>query len=109
MRLPRTRVGSASLPQKRGSNYRWKKLIFWLGKAARLNFLRRTRQGAVPVLELDDGSCLSESVAICRYMEGLRPEPNLLGRDLREQAEMERWNRRMELELFAPIVRAAHK
>jgi len=39
----------------------------------------------VPVLELDDGSCLSESVAICRYLEGLHPEPNLLGRDLREQ------------------------
>src|SRR6201987_6253171 len=48
---------------------------------------------------------LSESVAICRYLEGLQPEPNLLGRDLREQAEIERWNRRMELELFAPISR----
>ena len=46
-----------------------------------------------------------ESVAICRYLEGLQPEPNLLGRDLREQAEIERWNRRMELELFAPIAR----
>jgi glutathione S-transferase len=48
---------------------------------------------------------LSESVAICRYLEGLHPEPNLLGRDLREQAEVERWNRRMKLELFAPIGR----
>ena len=44
-------------------------------------------------------------MAICRYLEGLQPEPNLLGRDLREQAEIERWNRRMELELFAPISR----
>jgi glutathione S-transferase len=59
----------------------------------------------VPVLELEDGSCLSESVAICRYLEGMHPEPNLLGRDLREQAEIERWNRRMELELFAAIGR----
>ena len=59
----------------------------------------------MPVLELDDGSYLSESVAICRYLEGLHPQPNLLGRDLREQAEIERWNRRMELELFAPIAR----
>jgi glutathione S-transferase len=59
----------------------------------------------VPVLELDDGSYLSESVAICRYLEGLYPEPNLLGCDLREQAEIERWNRRMELELFAAIGR----
>jgi glutathione S-transferase len=61
--------------------------------------------GSVPVLELDDGSYLSESVAICRYLEGLHPEPNMLGRDLREQAEIERWNRRMELELFAAIGR----
>jgi hypothetical protein len=59
----------------------------------------------VPVLELDDGLYLSESVAICRYLEGLQPEPNLLGRDLSEQVEIERWNRRMELELFAPIAR----
>ena len=57
------------------------------------------------MLELDDGSYLSESVAICRYLEGLHPEPNLFGRDLREQAEVERWNRRMELELFAAVAR----
>ena len=43
------------------------------------------------MLELDDGSYLSESVAICRYLEGLQPEPNLLGRDVREEAEIERW------------------
>ena len=57
------------------------------------------------MLELEDGSHLSESVAICRYLEGLHPEPNLLGHDLREQADIERWNRRMELELFAAIGR----
>ena len=75
------------------------------GKSRTPEFLAKNSSGAVPVLELDDGSCLSESVAICRYLEGLHPEPNLLGRDLREQAEIERWNRRMELELFAPIAR----
>ena len=68
-------------------------------------FLAKNSSGGVPVLELDDGSYLSESVAICRYLEGLHPEPNLLGRDLHEQAEIERWNRRMELELFAAIGR----
>jgi glutathione S-transferase len=66
-------------------------------------FLKKNPSGGVPVLEFDDGSCLSESVAICRYLEGLRPEPNLFGRDLREQAEIEMWNRRMELELFSAI------
>ena len=75
------------------------------GQTRTPEFLAKNSSGAVPVLELDDGSYLSESVAICRYLEGLQPEPNLLGRDLREQAEVERWNRRMELESFAPIGR----
>jgi glutathione S-transferase len=77
------------------------------GQSRTPEFLAKNSSGAVPVLELDDGSYLSESVAICRYLEGLQPEPNLLGRGLREQAEIERWNRRMELELFAPIARTA--
>jgi glutathione S-transferase len=68
-------------------------------------FLAKNPSGGVPVLELDDGSCLAESVAICRYLEGLHPEPNLFGRDLREQAQIEMWNRRMELELFSAIGR----
>ena len=75
------------------------------GQSRTPEFLAKNSSGGVPVLELDDGACLSESVAICRYLEGLHPEPNLLGRDLREQAEIERWNRRMELELFAAIGR----
>lgn len=68
-------------------------------------FLQKNPSGGLPVLELDDGSCLAESVAICRYLEGLHPNPNLMGRDLREQAVIEQWNRRMELELFAVAAR----
>lgn len=75
------------------------------GQSRTPEFLAKNSSGGVPVLELDDGSYLSELVAICRYLEGLYPEPNLLGRDLREQAEIERWNRRIELELFAAIGR----
>jgi hypothetical protein len=75
------------------------------GQSRTPEFLAKNSSGAVPVLELDDGSHLSESVAICRYLEGLHPEPNLLGRDLREQVDIERWNRRMELELFTAIGR----
>jgi glutathione S-transferase len=44
-------------------------------------------------------------LAICRYLEGLQIDPNLLGRALCEQAEIERWNRRMELEFLGPIGR----
>jgi glutathione S-transferase len=75
------------------------------GQSRTPEFLAKNSSGGVPVLELDNGSYLSESVAICRYLEGLHPEPNLLGRDLREQTEIERWNRRMELELFAALGR----
>ena len=75
------------------------------GQSRTPEFLAKNSSGAVPLLELDDGSYLSESVAICRYLEGLHPEPNLVGRDLREQAEIERWNRRMEIELLAAIGR----
>ena len=75
------------------------------GQSRRPEFLAKNPSDGVPVLELDDGSYLAESVAICRYLEGLHPEPNLFGRDLREQAQIEMWNRRMELELFAAIGR----
>jgi glutathione S-transferase len=57
------------------------------GQSRKPEFLAKNSSGGVPVLELDDGSYLSESVAICRYLEGLYPEPNLLGRDVREEAD----------------------
>lgn len=58
----------------------------------------------VPALELDDGRVISESVAICRYLESLYPEPNLFGRDPAEVAEIEMWTRRVELYLANPMM-----
>ncbi len=60
-------------------------------------FLARNPMGGVPCLELDDGSHISESVAICHYFEGLQPEPRLMGAMPEEAARIEMWNRRMEL------------
>ena len=60
-------------------------------------FLAKNPMGRVPVLELDDGSFLSESVAICRYLEGLHPDPNLFGESSHEAAVIEMWNRRAEI------------
>ncbi len=57
----------------------------------------------LPVLVLDDGTALAETVAICRYIESLHPEPPLFGRDAKEQAQIEMWNRRVELGLFASV------
>lgn len=60
----------------------------------------------LPVLVLDDGTALSESVAICRYLEELYPEPPLLGVDARDRAIVEMWNRRVELHLLASVAAA---
>ncbi len=57
----------------------------------------------VPILEFDDGTVLSESVAICRYFEEMHPEPPLMGVDARDRATVEMWNRRMELNLGLAI------
>jgi glutathione S-transferase len=62
--------------------------------------------GRVPVLELDDGSYLSESQAICRYLEGKNAEPNLFGEGTEEQAIIEMWSRRVELNVMMPVAQA---
>lgn len=60
----------------------------------------------LPVLELDDGTMLSESVAICRYFEELQPEPALFGRGAPGKAKVEMWNRRMELTFLSAVAAA---
>ncbi len=57
----------------------------------------------IPVLELDDGTRIAESIAICRYIESLWPEPNLFGLTPLEQAMIEMWQRQLELRLLLPI------
>ncbi|HLW71589.1 MAG TPA: glutathione S-transferase [Candidatus Binataceae bacterium] len=69
-------------------------------------FLKKNPLAGVPVLELDDGTCIAESVAICRYFEGLHPEPPLMGVDAKDRAVVEMWNRRMELAILMPIADA---
>jgi glutathione S-transferase len=56
----------------------------------------------VPVLEMDNGSYLSETVAICRYFEETHPEPRLFGRNPEEKAKVEMWNRRSEFFFLLP-------
>src|ERR1043165_2175602 len=57
----------------------------------------------LPVLELEDGRVLRESIAISRYLEEMYPEPTLFGKDSWERAQVEMWNRHAELELLFPI------
>ena len=67
------------------------------------DFLEKNPTGGIPILELDDGTCISESVAICRYFEELHPEPPLFGTGAKERAIIEMWLRRVELNLMVPI------
>lgn len=70
--------------------------------------LRLNPLGQLPILELDDGRGLSESVAICRYLEALHPYPSLFAASAQERAFVEMWLRRAELELFIPAVDYGH-
>jgi glutathione S-transferase len=67
------------------------------------DFLKKNALGQLPVLALDDGTFLSESVAICRYFETLHPAPPLFGTGAREQAFVEMWLRRAEFRLWSPM------
>src|SRR3974390_936126 len=57
----------------------------------------------VPALVLDDGTVITESIAICRYFEALQPEPPLFGRGALGSALVEMWNRRVEIHFFMPV------
>lgn len=59
--------------------------------------------GGLPVLELDDGSHIAESIAICRYFEALHPDPPLFGIGPKGQARVEMWLRRVELNFMMPV------
>jgi glutathione S-transferase len=63
-------------------------------------FLAKNPLGGLPVLELDDGTCIAESLAICRYFEELHPAPPLFGTNALDRAVVEMWSRRTELEVW---------
>src|SRR5450830_1097091 len=76
------------------------------GQHRSADFLQKNPFGRVPALELDDGRVLAETRAICTYLEGLHPAPNLMGENFEERAFIEMADRRIELYLFAGIATA---
>jgi glutathione S-transferase len=76
------------------------------GQNRRPEFLAKNPTGHVPVLELEDGSCLSESLVICEYLEEIRPDPVLIGETPLERAHNRMWERRMEFEIARHILGA---
>lgn len=66
-------------------------------------YVAKNPRGQTPILELDDGMVIAESVAIMRYLEAEHPEPPLFGTTSREIAEIEMWSRRVEMILMPPV------
>jgi glutathione S-transferase len=81
------------------------------GEHRNAEFVAKNPLARVPVLELDDGRMLAESRAICTYLEGLYPEPNLMGRDATERAFIEMVDRQTEFNILGTLanwVRHSH-
>jgi glutathione S-transferase len=76
------------------------------GENLRPEFLAVNPRGVLPTLQLEDGTVIDESVAICRYFESLRPDPPLMGRTALEKAMIECWTRRIESDAGQPVVDA---
>src|SRR5262249_27298912 len=82
---------------EKGIEVPYEELDMMKGALKTPDFMKLNPLQRVPVLILDDGTPISETMAICRYFEATKPQPALLGKDAREQAIVEMWNRRIEL------------
>lgn len=78
------------------------------GQHHTVEFFKKNPDGTVPLLELDDGTCISETVAISRYFEELHPDEPLMGKNAIEKATVEMWQRRVEHSLMNTMVTYFH-
>ena len=76
------------------------------GENLSAGYLAKNPVGGVPLLETDDGIFIAETIAIIRYLESLHPQPNLFGEGGQEQALVEMWARRVEMNLMVPLGQA---
>ncbi len=90
--------------KEKGIEVEWVPVDLFGGQHRSDAFLCMNPAGLIPVLELDDGTCISETVAISRYFERVQPEPALMGEGALGEALVEMWQRRVEL-LFYDAVR----
>ena len=67
-----------------------------------VDHLGRNSLGQVPVLELDDGTTISETIAICRYLDELHPDPPMFGRNAKERVVVDMWTRRIDIQIGEP-------
>lgn len=88
---------------EKGITVAYEELDLMKGDLKTPEFTRLNQFQRVPVLLLDDGTAIAETMAICRYFEEVQPEPALLGRGAKGRALVEMWNRRMELGLMYQV------
>jgi glutathione S-transferase len=87
---------------EKGISVPYEEIEFKAEKLKAPEFTAVNRLQKVPVLVLDDGTAIAETVAICRYFEELNPDPALFGRGAVGRAQVEMWQRRMEQGLLMP-------
>ena len=76
------------------------------GQHRTAEYLAKVGAPNVPALEIDEALTITESVAICRYLESVYPQPNMFGRDPKETAVIEMWTRRTEMMVATPLMLA---
>lgn len=88
---------------EKGIAIRQQRLSLRKGEHKSPEHLARNSLGQVPVLELEDGTCISESISICRYLDALHPDPPLFGDSPLDRAKIDMALRRVEFQLMAPV------
>ena len=81
-----------------------KQIDIMKGEHKKEDYKKLSPLSQIPTLKLDDGTCITESIAICRYFEALHPEPSLMGNNPEEIAVIEMWQRRLELLLMIVLL-----
>ena len=101
-RAPNPRRVQIFLDEK-GIELEWVQVNLMQGDHKKPEYLEKVGSPQVPALELEDGTVLVECPTICRYLEALHPEPNMMGRDELEAAVIDMWQRRIEMRLMTTI------
>ena len=78
------------------------------GEQRSAEFLAKNPMGKLPVLELDDGSCVAESLPIIEYLEELHPEPALIGRNPETRLKVRALERHCDTSVLSPLARLVH-
>jgi glutathione S-transferase len=106
--FPNPRRVRIFLAEKGIKNVPYEQIDVPAGDHRKPDFLAKNPYAGVPVLELDDGTHVCETVAISRYFEEIHPGPSLLGDSAKEKAEIDMWQRRVESSILDPALAYFH-